>query len=69
MFEVVWEIVESCEDVEFVYLMYLNLVVREKVMKILGGYECIYLIELFDVIDFYNFLCKFYFVFIDLGGV
>lgn len=51
------------------YFVYLNLVVREIVNDILGNDLCIYLIELLDVIDFYNFVECVYIILIDLGGV
>lgn len=56
IFKVVRDLVDEYKDVVFIYLMYCNLKVRVIVEKYLFGRNWIELIELLDVIEFYNFI-------------
>ncbi len=55
MFQAIKRIVEAHPDVQVVYPVHLNPLVRELAEEILGGHNRIHLIEPLDVIDFHNF--------------
>lgn len=69
MFNAISRLIEKHEDVQVVYPVHMNPVVREIANKILGNNERIHLIEPLDVIDFHNFASKAYLILTDSGGV
>lgn len=69
MFNAIKRLVEKHEDVQVVYPVHMNPVVREIANKILGENDRIHLIEPLDVIDFHNFASRAYLILTDSGGV
>lgn len=69
IFLAIREIVEQIHDVQVVYPVHLNPLVRETAQKILGDHQRIHLIEPLDVIDFHNFAAKAYLILTDSGGI
>ncbi|HWO98609.1 MAG TPA: UDP-N-acetylglucosamine 2-epimerase (non-hydrolyzing) [Bacillus sp. (in: firmicutes)] len=69
MFRAVKRIVEEHDDVQVVYPVHLNPVVRELADEVLGDDPRIHLIEPLDVIDFHNFASRSYLILTDSGGV
>ncbi|WP_008881372.1 non-hydrolyzing UDP-N-acetylglucosamine 2-epimerase [Geobacillus thermodenitrificans] len=69
IFKAVRDIVEEFSDVQVVYPVHLNPLVREAAQDILGQHERIHLIEPLDVIDFHNFASNAYLILTDSGGV
>jgi UDP-N-acetylglucosamine 2-epimerase (non-hydrolysing) len=69
MFTAISRLVEKHEDVQVVYPVHMNPVVREIANRILGENNRIHLIEPLDVIDFHNFASKAYLILTDSGGV
>lgn len=63
------EVVESRKDVEIVYLVHLNPVVKDVVHKILGGVERVHLLEPLDTKETHNLMNKSYMVTTDSGGL
>jgi UDP-N-acetylglucosamine 2-epimerase (non-hydrolysing) len=69
MFRAIRRLVEKHEDVQVVYPVHMNPVVRQIADSILGDNNRIHLIEPLDVIDFHNFASKAYLILTDSGGV
>ncbi len=69
MFRAIKRIVEEHDDVQVVYPVHLNPVVRETAEQILGSLDRVHLIEPLEVIDFHNFASKSYLILTDSGGV
>ncbi|QIZ05613.1 UDP-N-acetylglucosamine 2-epimerase (non-hydrolyzing) [Priestia megaterium] len=69
MFSAIRRLVEKHEDIQVVYPVHMNPVVRQTADKILGDNNRIHLIEPLDVIDFHNFASKAYLILTDSGGV
>ncbi|MDT2044869.1 UDP-N-acetylglucosamine 2-epimerase (non-hydrolyzing) [Priestia aryabhattai] len=69
MFRAVKRIVTEHDDVQVVYPVHLNPVVRETANEILGDDDRIHLIEPLDVIDFHNFANRAHLILTDSGGV
>ncbi|WP_420491522.1 non-hydrolyzing UDP-N-acetylglucosamine 2-epimerase [Neobacillus drentensis] len=69
MFSAIRRLVEKHEDIQVVYPVHMNPVVRQIADKILGDNNRIQLIEPLDVIDFHNFASKAYLILTDSGGV
>ncbi|PEQ82700.1 UDP-N-acetylglucosamine 2-epimerase (non-hydrolyzing) [Bacillus sp. AFS006103] len=69
MFRAIRRIVEKHDDVQVVYPVHMNPVVRQIADKILGQNNRIHLIEPLDVIDFHNFASRAYLILTDSGGV
>lgn len=69
MFQAIKRIVEAHPDVQVVYPVHLNPLVRELAEEILGGHNRIHLIEPLDVIDFHNFANRADLILTDSGGV
>jgi len=67
--EAVREVVLSNEDVEVVYPMHMNPLVRETAKGILGDLERVHLIEPLDVEQMHNAMSKCYMVMTDSGGL
>ena len=69
MFKAIRRIVEEYNDVQVVYPVHLNPVVREAAQKHFGDSDRVHLIEPLEVIDFHNFAAKSHFILTDSGGV
>ncbi|NRD76738.1 UDP-N-acetylglucosamine 2-epimerase (non-hydrolyzing) [Bacillus sp. BRMEA1] len=69
MFRAIRRVVEKHQDVQVVYPVHMNPVVREIAGRVLGDNERIHLIEPLDVIDFHNFASRAYLILTDSGGV
>lgn len=69
MFRAVKRIVDEQKDVQVIYPVHLNPVVREIADEILGNDPRIRLIEPLDVIDFHNFAARAHLILTDSGGV
>jgi UDP-N-acetylglucosamine 2-epimerase (non-hydrolysing) len=69
MFHAIRRLVEQHEDIQVVYPVHMNPVVREIANRILGENNRIHLIEPLDVIDFHNFASRAYIILTDSGGV
>ncbi|MDQ6600398.1 non-hydrolyzing UDP-N-acetylglucosamine 2-epimerase [Bacillus salipaludis] len=69
MFTAIRRLVEKHEDIQVVYPVHMNPVVREIAGRILGENNRIHLIEPLDVIDFHNFASRAYLILTDSGGV
>ncbi|MDE6357610.1 MAG: UDP-N-acetylglucosamine 2-epimerase (non-hydrolyzing), partial [Eubacteriales bacterium] len=63
------EIVEKNEDVEVVYAVHFNPLVREVANRILGNNERIHLIDPIDMKDMHNLIDRSYMVMTDSGGL
>ncbi|MCT8975803.1 UDP-N-acetylglucosamine 2-epimerase (non-hydrolyzing) [Clostridium sp. CX1] len=62
-------IVKENHDVELVYLVHLNPVVKDVVQKILGGIERVHLLSPLDTKETHNLMNKCYMVMTDSGGL
>lgn len=69
MFHAINRLVEKHEDVQVIYPVHMNPVVREIANRILGDNNRIHLIDPLDVIDFHNFASRAYLILTDSGGV
>ncbi|WP_099361794.1 non-hydrolyzing UDP-N-acetylglucosamine 2-epimerase [Fredinandcohnia onubensis] len=69
MFRAIKRLVNEHDDVQVVYPVHLNPVVREIASEILGQDNRIHLIEPLGVIDFHNFASRAYIILTDSGGV
>lgn len=69
MFYAIKSLVERHLDIQVVYPVHLNPVVREIANRVLGENNRIHLIEPLDVIDFHNFVARAYLILTNLGGV
>lgn len=69
MFTAIRRLTEKHDDIQVVYPVHMNPVVREIANRILGDNDRIHLIEPLDVIDFHNFASRAYLILTDSGGV
>ncbi|RSD27136.1 non-hydrolyzing UDP-N-acetylglucosamine 2-epimerase [Mesobacillus subterraneus] len=69
MFRAIKRLVDEQRDVQVVYPVHLNPVVRELADEVLGNDPRIHLIEPLDVIDFHNFASRAHLILTDSGGV
>lgn len=69
MFSAIKRIVDEFNDVQVVYPIHLNPLVREIASEVFGDCNKIHLIEPLDVLNFHNFLNKSYIIMTDSGGV
>ncbi|NYE03612.1 UDP-N-acetylglucosamine 2-epimerase (non-hydrolyzing) [Bacillus niacini] len=69
MFRAIRRLVDQHGDIQVVYPVHMNPVVREIANRILGENNRIHLIEPLDVIDFHNFASRAYLILTDSGGV
>ncbi len=69
MFKAIKRLVEKHNDIQVVYPVHMNPVVREIANEILGEDQRIHLIEPLDVIDFHNFASRSHLILTDSGGV
>lgn len=59
----------SNSNVEIIFPVHCNPIVREKAKKILGELSNVHLIEPLDVVDFHNFIARSYVILTDSGGI
>lgn len=69
MFRGIKKIVNEFEDLQVIYPVHLNPLVREAVGEVLGQHERIHLIDPLEVVDFHNFLNKSHIIMTDSGGI
>ncbi|GEN54763.1 non-hydrolyzing UDP-N-acetylglucosamine 2-epimerase [Halobacillus faecis] len=69
MFRAIKRLVQEHNDIQVVYPVHLNPVVKETADEILGNDDRIKLIEPLDVIDFHNFASRAHLILTDSGGV
>lgn len=69
MFRAIKRLVDEFTDIQVVYPVHLNPVVRGIANEILGSDPRIHLIEPLEVIDFHNFLSKAHIILTDSGGI
>ena len=69
MFRAIKRIVEEFDDIQVVYPVHLNPLVREAADEVLGDNNKVHLIEPLEVLDFHNFLNKSYIIMTDSGGI
>ncbi|MGX9133143.1 non-hydrolyzing UDP-N-acetylglucosamine 2-epimerase [Rummeliibacillus sp. JY-2-4R] len=69
MFKAIKRLLVEFDDIQVVYPVHLNPVVRELANEILGDEEKVHLIEPLEVFDFHNFASRSYMILTDSGGV
>ena len=69
MFKAIRRIVDEFKDVQVVYPVHLNPLVKEAANEVLGGCEKVHLINPLEVLDFHNFLNKAHIIMTDSGGI
>lgn len=69
MFRAISQIVNEHNDLQVVYPVHLNPIVRETAKEILGNNPRVHLIEPLEVIDFHNFLSRAHIILTDSGGI
>ncbi|RDY22609.1 UDP-N-acetylglucosamine 2-epimerase (non-hydrolyzing) [Romboutsia maritimum] len=69
MFRAIKKIVDEFKDVQVIYPIHLNPLVRKVAKEVFNDSKKIHLIEPLEVIDFHNFLNKSYIVMTDSGGI
>ena len=69
MFRAIKRLVEKHDDIQVIYPVHLNPVVRDTANRILGDHERIQLIEPLDVVDFHNFAAHAELILTDSGGI
>lgn len=69
MFKAIKRITEEFSDVQVVYPVHLNPLVRQIADEVLGNNKKVHLIEPLEVLDFHNFLNKSYIIMTDSGGI
>jgi len=69
MFRAIKRLVDKYADIQVVYPVHMNPVVRELAAEILGNDARIHLIEPLDVIDFHNIAARSYIILTDSGGI
>lgn len=69
MFKAIKRLVEAHDDIQVIYPVHLNPVVKKAADQILGNDQRIKLIDPLHVIDFHNFIAKSYLILTDSGGI
>ena len=69
MFRAIKRIVEEYNDIQVVYPVHLNPLVRQIADEVLGDNNKVHLIEPLEVLDFHNFLNKSHIIMTDSGGI
>ncbi len=69
MFRAIKRITEEFEDIQVVYPVHLNPLVRQAADEVLGDNSKVHLIEPLEVLDFHNFLNKSHIIMTDSGGI
>jgi len=67
--EAVRELAERYPDMNFIFPVHLNPLVREVVYGTLGSLDNVYLLEPLDYLDFVNLMARSYLIITDSGGV
>ncbi|WP_215189785.1 UDP-N-acetylglucosamine 2-epimerase (non-hydrolyzing) [Exiguobacterium sp. s6] len=63
------DLVEAYDDIEVVFPVHLNPLIKQLAKQVLGDLSRVHLIPPLDVIDFHNFLGQSYLVLTDSGGI
>lgn len=69
MFRAIRRVMDEHPDVKAIYPIHMNPIIRQTADEILGGDECIHIIEPLDVLDFHNFMARSYMILTDSGGI
>ena len=69
MFQAIKRLVETHEDIQVIYPVHLNPLVKQKAAEILGDHQRIQLIKPLSVIDFHNFIARSHLILTDSGGI
>ena len=69
IFSAIRLLADEFEDIEFIYPVHLNPLVREQAFSILKNHERIHLIEPLDVLDMHNLMARSYMIMTDSGGL
>lgn len=69
IFKAIKKLVDEFDDIQVVYPVHLNPIVRKIAAEILGCHSRIHLVEPLDVIDFHNFIARSYLILTDSGGI
>ena len=69
MFRAIKRITEEFEDIQVVYPVHLNPLVKQAADEVLGNNKKVHLISPLEVLDFHNFLNKSYIIMTDSGGI
>lgn len=69
MFRAIKRLVETHDDIQVVYPVHLNPVVKQTADEILGNDDRIQLIDPLDVVDFHNFAARAHLILTDSGGI
>ena len=69
MFRAIKRIVEEFDDIQVVYPVHLNPLVRQAADEVLGDNNKVHLIEPLEVLDFHNFLNRAHIIMTDSGGI
>ena len=69
MFRAIKRIIEEFDDIQVVYPIHLNPLVRDAANEVLGNNSKVHLIEPLEVLDFHNFLNKSHIIMTDSGGI
>ena len=69
MFRAINRLLEEHDDIQVIYPVHLNPVVREIADEILGDNRRVHLIEPLEVVDFHNFAAASHIILTDSGGI
>ncbi|MFB9760937.1 non-hydrolyzing UDP-N-acetylglucosamine 2-epimerase [Ectobacillus funiculus] len=69
IFRAVKRLLDTHEDVQVIYPVHMNPVIRDIANEVLSDHQRIHLIEPLDVIDFHNFAARSHLILTDSGGV
>lgn len=69
MFRAIRRVMDEHPDVNAIYPIHMNPIVRQIANEILGGDERIHIIEPLEVLDFHNFMARSYLILTDSGGI
>ena len=69
MFRAIKRIIEEFDDIQVVYPIHLNPLVRDAANEVLGNNSRVHIIEPLEVLDFHNFLNKSHIIMTDSGGI
>ena len=69
MFRAIKRIIDETPDINVIYPIHMNPVVRSAAKEIFGGCDRIHIIDPLDVLDFHNFLARSYLILTDSGGI
>ena len=69
MFRAINRLLEKHDDIQVVYPVHMNPVVREIANEVLGSNERVHLIEPLEVVDFHNFAAASHIILTDSGGI